>query len=84
MPLVAADRATWSGRASGRVDPADAPVIELPIKPSPRGGSGTFLAADHEGVQWWVKPLNNQQGPLVPVTEQLVGGAGRLIGAPVC
>ena len=59
-------------------------MIELPIKPSPRGGSGTFLAADHDGVQWWVKPLNNQQGPLVPVTEQLVAGAGRLIGAPVC
>jgi hypothetical protein len=28
--------------------------------------------------------MNNLQGPRVPVTEQIVGRAGRLIGAPVC
>jgi hypothetical protein len=59
-------------------------VIEVPIKPSPRGGSGTFLAADAEGAQWWVKPLNNNQGPRVIVTEAVVGMVGRLIDAPVC
>jgi hypothetical protein len=79
-----ADRSSWAGLASGRGDPAGAPVIELPIKPSPRGGSGTFLAADHDGVRWWVKPLNNQQGEMVPATEALVAGAGTMIGAPVC
>ena len=54
------------------------------LQPSPRGGSGTFLAADSDGLQWWVKPLNNLQGERVAVTEAIVGAAGRLIGAPVC
>jgi hypothetical protein len=75
---------SWNGAISHRTDPADAPVITVPIKPSPRGGSGTFLAADSESQQWWVKPLNNLQGERVTVTESIVGGAGRLIGTPVC
>ena len=31
-----------------------------------------------------MKPTNNRQGPMVPVTEQIVGRAGVLIGAPTC
>ena len=76
--------AQWGGLITGRTDPVDARVIALPIKPSPRGGSGTFLAADSDGVQWWVKPVNNAQGERVTVTEAIVAAAGRLIGAPVC
>lgn len=81
---VPVERPDWSGLVTGRIDPPDARVIALPIKPSPRGGSGTFLAADAEGVQWWVKPLNNAQGARVTVTEAIVAAAGRLIGTPVC
>lgn len=34
--------------------------------------------------RWWVKPLNNNQGERVAVTEAVVGAAGALVGAPVC
>ena len=57
----------------------------MALQPSPRGGSGTFLAADGGQRQWWVKPLNNLQGERVTVTEAIVGAVGQLIGgAPVC
>lgn len=79
-----ADFSEWQGTIVGRVDPSGATVIAVPIKPSPQGGSGTFLAADLEGTQWWIKPLNNNQGPRVTVTEAIVAMAGHLIGAPVC
>jgi len=39
---------------------------------------------DADGDRWWVKLLNNRQGPLVLVNEQIVGRCGALIGAPVC
>ena len=75
MGLVAQQRAAA---------PSDPPIIVLPLQPSPRGGSGTFLAVDTEDREWWVKPLNNAQNERVVVTESIVGAAGRLIGAPVC
>lgn len=76
----------WERDLEGRRDPADSqlPVIEIPIKPSPRGGSGTFLAADATGQRWWVKPLNNNQHPRVTVTEAIIAATGSLIDAPVC
>ena len=58
--------------------------MEIPIKPSPKGGSGAFFAADSERRQWWVKPLNNNQDARVTVTEAIVAAVGSLIGAPVC
>ncbi len=58
---MAVDFDRWEGNLAGRGDPRNPPVIEVPIKPSPRGGSGTYLAADGGGAQWWVKPLNNKQ-----------------------
>lgn len=67
-----------------RSDPVDPPVIEMPVAPSPRGGSGTFLAADGEGALWWVKPLNNNQDARVTVTESIVAAVAALIKAPVC
>lgn len=78
------DGTEWSGVLSDRGNPDEIPVIEVPLQPSPQGGSGTFLAADDNGKKWWVKPLNNQQGGKVIVTEQIVGRMGALIGAPVC
>ncbi len=59
-------------------------VVELPLAPSPAGGSGTFLAEASDKRRWWVKPQNNLQGPQVVVTEYLVASAGHLISAPVC
>ncbi|WP_420619465.1 HipA family kinase [Candidatus Poriferisocius sp.] len=82
---MAVDRADWSGRIAGtRRSGVPGPTIEVLLQPSPRGGSGTFLAADSDGLQWWVKPLNNLQGERVAVTEAIVGVVGGLIGAPVC
>ena len=85
-PASVIDRSDWTGLvAQQRVAaPSDPPVIVLPLHPSPRGGSGTFLAVDNEDREWWVKPLNNAQSERVVVTESIVGAAGRLIGAPVC
>ena len=74
----------WERDLGGRSDPVDPPTIEIPIKPSPQGGSGTFLAADTEGQKWCVKPLNNNQGERVTVTEAIVAAVGSLIGAPIC
>lgn len=74
----------WERELARRVDPVDPPVIKIPIKRSPRGGSGTFLAADGVGEQWWVKPLNNLQDARVTVTEAIVASVGALICAPVC
>jgi len=81
---VTVDLTAWTGLLAGRTDPPVTPTIVLPIAPSTAGGSGTFLAADEAGQRWWVKPLNNQQGPVVTVTESIVATAGALIGAPTC
>ena len=78
-------RSEWRGLVTGRrTSGRDAPVLTIPLQQSPRGTSGTFLAADSDGDQWWVKPLNNAQGQRVTVTESIVGAVGRLISAPVC
>ena len=78
-------REYWDGRIVGtRSSEPCGPTISVALRPSPRGGSGTFLAADTERNQWWVKPLNNLQGERVIVTEAIVGEVGRLIEAPVC
>ena len=76
--------ARWKGGLARRGEPVNPPVISIPLKPSPRGGSGTFLAADGDGGRWWVKPLNNKQDARVTVTEAVVGSVGALIDAPVC
>ena len=79
-------RSAWDGRIGGRPPTVgvDLPTIQTPLQPSPRGGSGAFLAADTNNIKWWIKPLNNLQGERVTVTETIVGAAGQLIGAPVC
>ncbi len=78
------DRAEWNGLLGGRADPASPLVVELPLAPSPAGGSGTFLAEASDHRRWWVKPQNNLQGERVIVTEYVVASAGWLIDAPVC
>lgn len=58
--------------------------LVAPLKQSTSGGSGAFLASASDGREYWVKPLNNLQGTRVPCTEQIVGRAAMLIGAPCC
>lgn len=49
-----------------------------------RGGSLPFKALGSDGNVYWIKMVGNRQASRVPVTEQVVSGCGRLIGAPVC
>jgi hypothetical protein len=81
---MAVELEDWRGLVHGRVALPDALVVEQPLQPSPRGGSGTFLAVLSDQQRWWVKPQNNLQGGRVIVTEHIVGRAGALIDAPVC
>ena len=81
---MASDRKSWAGcLAAKRVDAADF-KLTAPLKRSSAGGSGAFLAVASDGRQYWVKPQNNGQGVRVPVTEQIIGRIGLLIGAPTC
>ena len=81
---MAVGREEWEGLIRGRAHPNDVLVVDVPLQPSPRGGSGTFLAEASDNQRWWVKPQNNLQGAKVVVTEYVVGSAGRVIEAPVC
>ncbi|MDE0268277.1 MAG: hypothetical protein OXI96_04465 [Acidimicrobiaceae bacterium] len=64
------ERYEWVGLVARQSVSRDSttPTIALPFQQSPRGASGTFLAADEDGCKWWVKPLNNAQGQRVVVT----------------
>ena len=48
-----------------------------------RGGSLPFQVSATDGQIYWVKQIQNQQSPRVPVTEQVIAKCGQLIGAPV-
>lgn len=37
-----------------------------------------------DGQIWWIKPVNNPQGPRVPINELIVARLGSLIEAPLC
>jgi hypothetical protein len=81
---VASDRNSWVGCfANTRATTVDLKLV-APLARSTAGGSGAFLGAASDSRQYWVKPPNNGQGTRVPVTEQIVGRIGRLIGAPTC
>ena len=84
VPDEDAGRALWAGLVAARVQTDGWPVVEVPLRPSNAGGSGTFLAAASDGNQWWVKPLNNMQGQRVIATEAIVGSIGGLLGVAVC
>ena len=76
-------RRDWAGILGRRGPDADL-TLRAPLQPGSRGGSGAFLGLGSDGRRYWIKPVNNLQGPRVPVTEQIVGRVGRLINAPVC
>lgn len=56
----------------------------MPLRPSLYGGAGSFLVLGEDEQRYWCKSLNNFQSDRVPITEQIVGRLGQLIGAPVC
>ena len=77
-------RDAWRGAIAGRrPESADVRLV-APLRESASGGSGAFLSLADDGRHYWIKPLNNHQGPRVPITEQIVGRVGELIGAPSC
>lgn len=78
------DRTDWDGVLGSTRAPTQVPRIAALVERNDRTGSGAFKALDVSGDRWWVKPLNNPQGPRVPVTELIVGRIGALIEAPVC
>jgi hypothetical protein len=60
------------------------PTAQMPLQPSQRGGSGTFLVRADDGRRYWCKPENNGQSPRVPINEQIVGRLGKLLSVAVC
>lgn len=54
-----------------------------PPRPPANSGSKPFMLHTDLGM-CWCKPLNNPQGPMVPVNEQICAALGRLIGVGVC
>lgn len=76
---------SWYGRLVGLREERDVLrlVSWLPQDPG-EGGSSPLLALATDGNQYWVKLTTSQQGPMVPVNEQIVGRCGALIGAASC
>jgi hypothetical protein len=54
-----------------------------PPRPPASSGSKPFLLHTDLGM-CWCKALNNPQGPMVPVNEQICASLGRLVGIGVC
>lgn len=73
---------SWRGALDGirRSEPTE--LLVAPIRTT-ESGAAAFLGLTENSRQYWVKPIGNPQGDQIPVTEQLVSAAGRLIGAPV-
>lgn len=86
MTLQEAD---WQGLITGgRATESQWRVQAILPQLAPEGGSHPLLVQGTDGVvtrRFWVKPLRNGQGSeRVPITEQIVGRVGALVGAPVC
>jgi hypothetical protein len=73
----------WSGVIRNRPDRAEL-VLKAPLRQSSAGGAGAFLGKASDGEQYWIKVPNGPQGDRVPITEQIVGRAGGIIGACTC
>ena len=74
----------WREELAGRRmdDALVTATAPLPTRPA-GGGSRLLLVLADDGRQYWLKPINNPQRPIIPVVEQIVGRCGALIGAPV-
>ena len=75
----------WEGMLAGcRSDQCDISVdAVLRAMSDERGGSVPFLVSATDGERYWVKQVQNPQSPRSPITEQVIAGCGRLIGAPI-
>ena len=74
----------WTGLLDGQRPTSAELKLQAPLSQAKKGGSGAFLGLGEDQRRYWIKTINNAQGQKVPVTEQIVGRAGALIGAPVC
>ena len=75
----------WRGRLQGRREARNVRrAVGYADVPPGGGGSRPLLMYDADDAMWWVKHLNNPQGAMVPVNEQIVAGCGALIGAFAC
>ncbi len=77
------DRNQWKGTLKGRRGNEAGITLKAPLQASKGGGSGAFLASGDDANDYYVKVINNGQSPRVPISEQIVGRAAQLIGAPV-
>ncbi|MCH8113676.1 MAG: hypothetical protein IH905_17260 [Proteobacteria bacterium] len=82
FPIV--QRGDWDGVFDGQRTTAADVLLKATLQKSPDGGSGAFLGLANDGQRYWIKPLNNAQGERVPITEQIVGRVGSLLGVPTC
>ncbi len=55
-----------------------------PLGSSNQSGAGAFLGLANNNLKYWIKTLNNKQGPKIPITEQIIGRIGKIIKAPTC
>jgi hypothetical protein len=75
----------WNGILAGRRRSGAEITLRAPLRQGSTGGSGAFLGLADDGRHYWIKTLNNgQSSPRVPITEQIVGRVGRMIGGPMC
>jgi len=80
------DVSAWNGLLVGKQPVKVSLRIEaiLESQSESRGGSLPFQTLASDGNVYWVKIIQNRQGPRVLATEQIVSACGRHIGAPVC
>lgn len=60
------------------------PTARMALLQSSAGGSGSFLVEADNGHRYWCKSVDNLQGPLVPVSEQIVGRFAALLSIATC
>jgi len=79
-------RSAWSGLLASPRSASSTVTMEavLESQSDSRGGSLPFKALGSDGNVYWIKMIDNRQSARVPVTEQVIAGAGRIIDAPVC
>lgn len=76
----------WTGLLAGRRDDEHDVVLsfpELSILPD-SAGSMPIYCVGKDGGRYWVKLRENPQGDRVPITEQIIGRIGALVGLPSC
>ncbi len=76
-------RSDWVGAFTGKRSAQADIKLKNPIRQGGTGGSRPFLAAGEDGASYWVKVLNNPQGPTILCSEQIVGRLFARLRGPV-